>query len=538
MARPRVRVLPLLTTALGVSACTVVGPDFRPPSAPELSQWQETAGPIGTDESRLTREPGTATDWWTVFGDPVLDRLIVEAYAQNLTLRTAGIRIYEARAQLGIAIGEQYPQQQQVGAGYRREAVSKNLGVLRDISNVISIDPTFNVWELGFDAAWELDLWGKFRRGIESADANLLEQVANYDDVLVTLTGDVASAYTQIRTFEERLVLARRNVALQKRSLAITRLRFADGVATELDVQEATALLNKTEALVPELENGLRQSMNALTLLLGLAPGELGSLLGGPGEIPKPPEDVAVGIPSELLRRRPDIRAAEMRAAAQSAQIGFAEADLYPAFTLAGSIGFQSSDLSDLLAGRSVAGFFNPGVTWNVFNYGRIKNNVRVQDARLQELIVDYQNTVLKAYKEVEDAAAAFVQGQRQADFLAKSVAASERAVDIALLQYADGTADYTRVLNTQTSLVRTQDQLTAVRGQIVSNLVALYKALGGGWQIRDGRDFVPPQTRNAMSNRTDWGDLLAPDAVPEGEKALTPPPSPEPPTLFDRLPE
>ena len=542
MARSVLRFLALLPTALALSACVVVGPDFAPPEAPPLAEWPGAAEVSFKDdkgdESPVTREPETHAAWWRAFDDPALDRLVAMAYAQNPSLQAAGIRIYEARAQLGIAVGEQYPQKQAVGVGYKRQTISKNLGVMRDITRVIDIDPTFNVYQFGFDAAWELDFWGKFRRGIESADAVLLQQVASYDDALITIAGDVANAYTQIRTFEERLTLARKNVTLQRQSLAVARLRFRDGVATELDVQEATALLNNTQALIPQLEIGLRKSKNALSLLLGLPPGSLEDLLGNSGAIPRPPPDVALGIPAELLRRRPDIRAAEMQAAAQSAQIGFAKADLYPSFTISGSVGLRASDISYLFEPQSIAGIFNPGISWNLFNYGRIMNNVRVQDARLQELIFSYQNTVLTAYQEVEDALAGFVQEQRQAHFLAKSAAASERAVGVALLQYREGTADYTRVLNTQTSLVRTQDQLTASRGQIVLNLVALYKALGGGWQVRDGRDFVSPTTRQTMAERTDWGRLLKPGAVPEGEDALSPPPSPEPPTLFYRYPD
>lgn len=519
--------LPVLLLGAG---CAVVGPDFKRPEPPVPDTWQALADTGREAGIQITTRDAEHAQWWKVFDDPVLNRLIELAYQQNLSLQTAGVRIYQARAQLGIAVGEQFPQSQEVAAGYRGQRVSKNVGVLRDISRVVDVDPSFHVFETGFDAAWELDMWGKFRRGVESAGAALVQQVADYDDVLVSLAGDVASTYTTIRTLQQQLAITRRNVALQKRSLGITRVRFDDGVTTELDVQEATVLLNDTQALIPQITNGLRQAKNALSVLLGMPPGKVDDLVGEPRPIPSPPADVAVGVPAELLRRRPDIRAAELQAAAQSAQIGVAKADLYPSFTLAGAIGVRASDAGDLFSGRSVAGVFNPGITWDVFNYGRIRNNVRVQDARLQELLVNYQNTVLTAYQEVEDALAAFLQDQRQAAYLEKSVRAAKRAGDIAVLQYQDGTADYTRVLNTQTGALRAEDRLVALRGQIVKDLIALYKALGGGWQIRMGRDFIPAATRNAMSERTNWGKILQPEALPADAETLEPPASPPPP--------
>jgi NodT family efflux transporter outer membrane factor (OMF) lipoprotein len=521
-----------------VTGCTVVGPDFELPSVPIMSDWLKSDIEPEPDLTLIEPKADPVARWWTVFNDPVLDRLVEIAYKENLTLRVAAVRIFEARAQLGIVIGDQYPQQQTVGTDYKHEKISTSFGVVEDINQVVPINPTFSRWQLGFDAGWELDLWGQVRRGIESADANLVAQIADYDDVLVTLTGDVASTYVTIRTLEERLALVLEDVADQKESLRITEIRYDNGATTELDVQEATALLNNTEAMVPALESALRQAKNALSYLLGMPPGNLEDILGGPGKIPVPPADVAIGVPAELLRRRPDIRAAELEAAAQSAQIGVALADLYPSFAITGSVGLQASTFAEMFSGNSLAGFINPGFSWNVLNYGRIRNNVRVQDARLQELLVNYQNTVLNAYGEVEDALVAFVQTQREAGFLSNSVDASKEAVRIALLQYQDGTADYTRVLNTQTSLVRSQDQLTATRGDIVNNLIAVYKALGGGWQIREGQDFLPAATKQQMRERTDWGDLLGPGAIPAEDEQLEPPPSPEPPTLFRRPPD
>ncbi len=527
-----------LAAILLLAGCEVVGPNFDSPAAPTMDTWLETGSALETEKEQVEATSDPVTEWWEVFDDPVLDQLVETAYNQNLTLRTAAIRIFEARAQLGIVIGDQYPQQQEVGGAFKREVISENIGVLREISSFIPVNRGFNSWKVGFDAGWELDFWGKFRRGIESADANLVLQIANYDGVLITITGDVATTYVTIRTLEERLALAIENAAIQSESLRITKIRYDNGVTTELDVQEATTLLNNTLALIPALENGLRQAKNALSVLLGMPPSDLEAILGGPGRIPIPPPEVAIGVPAELLRRRPDIRAAELEAAAQSAQIGVALADLYPSFTLSGSVGLDASDFVDLFKPDSFTGFISPAFTWNVLNYGRIRNNVRVQDARLQELLVNYENTVLNAFLEVENALIAFLQTQRESEFLARGVQASRKAVRIAQLQYEDGTADYTRVLNTQTALVRGQDQLTATKGDIVNNLVAVYKALGGGWQIREGQPFLPMATKVEMRERTDWGELLGPEAVPAEDEQLDPPPSPEPPTLFDRPPD
>ncbi len=511
-----------MALSLLVGGCTTLGPDFKPPEAPESKSWLETKDP------RVNSKTVDYSSWWSVLNDPVLNKLIKIAYNQNLTLRTAGIRILEARAQLGIATGAQYPQLQTLGGGYQANRSSRNDPLFGEGS-----DRTFDSFDLGFDAAWELDFWGRFRRGVESADANLIASIAEYDDVLVTLTAEVARAYVSIRTFEERIVIARRNVEIQARSLQIAEVRFRNGATTELDVRQAESLLRNTEALIPELQLGRRQAINALNTLLGMPPSELQSILSGPEAIPVPPAEVAVGVPAELLRRRPDIRQAELQAAAQSALIGVATADLYPSFSIAGSIGYLADDGRELFESDSLTGIIRPGFSWNIFNYGRLKNNVRAQDARFQQLIVTYQNTVLNAYQEVEDALVGILRSQEQVGFLSQAVQATARSVDLAVVQYRDGVADYTRVLNTQTALVDQQDRLTSTRGNVVLSLVAMYKGLGGGWQLRYGKPFVPENTVDEMRDRTDWGRLLPPKK--ELPKELEPPPRAKEQKLFPR---
>ena len=437
--------LPIFASSF-VAGCALVGPDFFAPPAPQKPGWTDAA------DSGVSQRNQPSIEWWRRLNDPVLNGFVDTAFQQNLTLQIAAVRIYEARAQLGIVLGDRFPQSQKVGIDYKKEKLSKDVGVLKEISKFDkNFDPTFETWSAGFDASWELDLWGQVRRGIQAATANVIVQVANYDDVRVTLVGDVATAYVTIRELQAELALARSNVTSQTDSLKITEARFKDGVTTELDVDEATALLNNTKAEIPALEADLAKAENALAVLLGVPPGDIDAAVRRRRAIPDPPARIGVGIPADLLVRRPDVRAAEMRAAAQSAQIGVAQADLYPQLGFTGQIGFKASDFADLFTGNSLVGAINPGISWNFLNYGRIINNVRVQDARYQETIINYQQTVLKAYREVEDALTSFLKAKQQALYLARASTAAQKAAKIALDQYEQGTADYSRVLNTQT---------------------------------------------------------------------------------------
>ncbi|MGD9031504.1 MAG: efflux transporter outer membrane subunit [Desulfobacteraceae bacterium] len=487
-----------------LSGCAMVGPDYiKPPPAPQQKEWIEQKDP------KIKAEPTDLSNWWEVFDDPVLNSLVEQAYQQNLPLRIAGLRILEARAQLGIAYGNLYPQQQQGSgaAGYNR--ISRNrLNLPPDVRK--NIDNDLNIYALGFDAVWELDFWGKFRRNVESGLGALEASIASYDDVLVSLTAEVARTYVAIRTLEERLEIARENVRIQERSLQIAEARFKGGEVSELDVAQAKALLSETQSLIPRLSRNLRQAKNGLSILLGKMPSELNEILEGPKPIPAVPTEVTVGVPAELLRRRPDIRLAERQLAAQSPRIGVAKAELYPAFSLLGTIGLASLSTGNFFDSDSVTAQAGGGFTWNILNYGRIKNNVRAQDAIFQELAVNYQNAVLRAAQEVEDSMVAFLRTQEEAKFLSSSVQAYKRSVDLSLLQYREGLVDYQRVLDTQRFLTRSQETYVTRKGDIVINLVAMYKALGGGWQIREDKDFVPEQIKVEMARRTDWGQLLS----------------------------
>ena len=497
-----------VTIVLMMSGCTMVGPDFVKPEAPLLDDWMETQAP------GLSAGQTDYSNWWRVFDDPVLDNLVEKAYQQNLSLQIAGIRIYEARAQLGIAVGNLYPQQQSASG----ELTTNKLSTSADTP---FIDTNFNELRLGFDASWELDIWGRFRRSVQSGVANLEATIASYDNVLVSLTAEVARTYIVIRTLEKQVVVAVNNVKLQERSLQIAEVRFKEGAVSELDVTQAKSLLSDTQALVPRLESSLRRAQNALAILLGVLPGTLTEMLIGLAEIPVASEAVIIDIPNNLLRRRPDIRLAELQIATQSPQIGIAKADLYPQFFLFGNIGWRSSDTNSVSVQNSLGDIFSykslfwnagPGFNWNILNYGRIRNSVRVEDARLQELVVNYKDTVLNAQREVEDAMVAFTRSKEEERFLKVSVTAAQRSVELSLLQYREGLVDYQRVLDSQRFLATQEERLTEVSGQVSTDLVATYKALGGGWQIREGEEIVSTENRNEMIERTSWGGLLDPE--------------------------
>jgi len=508
--------------ALALAGC-MIGPDFKPPAAPLARQWQELHGDA-IDATRLEYR-----DWWSALDDPVLTQLIELAYRQNLTLLAAGVRVLQARAQLGVAIGELYPQQQEASA-----ALSYNHIPVSIPYNVVS--NTYWQAAFGLQAGWEIDVWGKVRRGIESADDAFLASVADYDDVLVTLTGDVASTYVKMRTAEKQQAIARANIVRQKKALAIAQARFAGGVVTKRDVYQAENVLGATEAAVPQLNIEIQRAKNALSTLLGMPPGSVDALLGESSGIPVAPERIAVGIPADLLRRRPDVRKAELDAAAQCAQIGFAKGDLLPAFSLVGNLGtiatdVGQADLGKVFSAGNLAYSAGPAVQWNILNYGQISNNVRVQDAKFQTLLVEYQHAVLEAQQEVENGITEFAQSRVQAGFLQQSVAAAEGALEIALLEYKGGTVDFTVVLTAEQNLYQAQNSLAVAQGNIPLGLVKAYRALGGGWELREGNDFVPTATREEMADRTDWGTLLAPELLRPQAPGL-PSPDDEGPTV------
>jgi NodT family efflux transporter outer membrane factor (OMF) lipoprotein len=493
-----------LAAPLLVSGCKV-GPNYLPPTAAVNEGWLSQAG-----------EGEVNPRWWDTFNDPTLSSLVQMGYQQNLSLRAAGLRVLEARAARGIAVGQFFPQLQEVTGSVGAHQISAN-------DALAAGDRSFATDSVGIQAAWELDFWGKFRRGIEAADAEVLLSVADYDAVLVSLIGDIATDYILICSLEERLVYARDNAKLQADTLSLTNTRFRAGAVSELDVSTARATLANTEALIPDLENSLRQTKLALSILLGRTPSdldaELAPAMGGTIHLPEAPSQIATGIPAELLRRRPDVRAAERSAAAQSARIGQAVADLYPRISITGATGFVSStfegartpNLGNIFDANSFAGFIGLQVNWPILNYGRITGNVRVQDARYEEAVAAYQETVLRAAGDVEGGLSDFLRSKERTTYLVEAVDASERSVELSLIQYRAGAVDFIRVNTAQTALVQQQDSLVVSRAAISLGAVRTYRALGGGWEIREGQEFIDKDTADRMRARTNWGDVLKP---------------------------
>lgn len=500
--------LHVMATSCLLIGCTSVGPDYQTPSASVQTSWQESG------DARVKSDAEELREWWRVLADPVLDRLIDRALEQNLTLQQAALRIVEARAIRQIAKGQQFPQLQELRGDFRRTEVSENA------PNAAFGDRTYGEWSVGFDVAWEVDLWGKFSRGVEAAVAELQASVADYDDLVVAVTAEVATVYVQMRFLERRRTIAEANVALQKESLRIAQARLDAGAVTELDVAQARSLLLRTQAAIPTFDANIREARNALSVLLGLPPSgaELGLEASEP-TIPDPPTDVATGMPADLLRRRPDIRRAERLAAAQCARIGIAKADLYPALSLVGSVGLLTGDstnagtrgdgLGDLFEASSFTGTIGPSVSLPILNYGRITNDVRAQDSRFQQLILNYQDTVLRAAQEVEDSLVRYLRAQERAEFLAGSVTASKRALDLAETQYQNGAVDFQRVLDTQRSLALVEDELATAQSDVALFWVATYKALGGGWELTTPRTILPDRILDEMRARTNWGTWL-----------------------------
>lgn len=502
------RQIAMLCGAFALAGC-MVGPDFERPDAPRLDSWSQGANLEVDSRTGFTSRSAQTAAWWHVFQDDTLNGLIAQAYRENVGLQAAGVRVYQARAQLGIARGELFPQQQQAGAGVKRVRWSTHDPLIRDLQDIGRVSNHITRVSAGFDAGWELDIWGKIRRDVQSADANLKATLASYDDALITLTGDIAATYVTVRELQQLIVITKRNAALQRKSLQLTRLRLENGAATKLDVNEATILYNNTQSLLPKYQSELAQGYNALSLLLSEPPGGIKNRLTSSSRLPKVPAEVAIGVPAELLRRRPDIRYAEYLAAAQSAQIGVAQADLYPAFSISGAVGVRASDFSDLFSAGSMTGFINPAFSWNFLNYGRIRNNVRVQDAQFQELLLNYKNTVLSAYGEVENALVAFLRSKQEAAYLRRSVVAARSAVKEVQDQYQDGTASYNRVVDAQKSLLTAEERYLAAHSDVLTNLVAVYKGLGGGWLPENVDGLISEETRLQMADRTNWGELL-----------------------------
>lgn len=455
----------------GCVTLVTVGPDYTPPETKMPDAWHQAA------TEGLAEGEANLQTWWDTLNDPVLADLIDRAGQGNLDLKEAVARIREARARLGIASGEQFPDIDGQGF-FERSRTSK--GITEAVPP--PQDRTDNFYGMGLDSSWEIDFWGRIKRSIESADASLKASIEDYRDVVVLLLADVASNYVEVRALQARIRLARANVEIQRRTLQLTKDRLEAGIAPELDVRQAELNLATTESVIPTLQILLVQAINRLGVLLGEHPSTLHAELAKPASIPKPPEEVTVGLPADLLRQRPDIRRAERSLAAQTAQIGVATADLYPRFSLLGTFALEAVDGVKFFDSGNQAYGFGPAFRWNIFDGGRIRNNIKAQDALTEQVLVRYENTVLRALEDVENSMVAYVQERDRREALARSVVAAERSVEIVEQAYIIGLTDFQNVLDTQRSLFEQQDALAESEGDVTQNLIRIYKALGGGW--------------------------------------------------------
>lgn len=475
---PRSVAPPLAAAAIALLAGCTVGPDYAPspPAVPDAFGRldDQPRGP-----SRAVAGPADLTRWWSRLGDPALDSLVARAVGGNLDLRIAAARVREARALRGIAAADQYPSVN-AGADYSRSRRSENAGTNGLLPD--SADGQ-DLYQAGFDASWELDVFGGVRRNVEAADADVQAAEEGRRDVLVTLVAEVARTYVDLRTFQRRLDIARRNVVAAQDSVDLSNSRFQAGLTGELDVAQARAQLETRVSQIPPLESGLAQSVHRLGVLLGTQPTSLREELAASAPIPVAPAEIPVGLPSDLLRRRPDVRRAERNLAAATARVGVATADLYPRFSLTGYFQLQSDQIGTLFDMNSRAWGIGPSVRWNIFDGGRIRANIAAADARTQQSLASFERAVLGSLEETENALVAFAQEQSRRAALLRAVDANTRAVDLATQLYSSGLRDFLNVLASQQQLFESQDQLAQSDRAVTADLIALYKALGGGWE-------------------------------------------------------
>jgi outer membrane protein, multidrug efflux system len=467
----------MVITAMCLALLTgcAIGPNYRQPNVSTPPSW---TSPLADGE---TNSPAHMVAWWKNFSDTNLDQLMAAAVQSNLTLRVAEAHVLEARASEGVVAGGLWPS---VGSSvaYSRNRWGKNSFPPLPPSTVLD----YNLYNAGFDAAWELDIFGGTRRAVEAANAEIGAAEYNQRDVMVSLLAEVARNYITARGYQQRLTITRNNILVQQEILDLTSNRFQNGLSSDLDVQQATAVLTSTEAQVPTLETGFRRMAYDLAVLLGQPPGALLEEISTQKPIPLTPPMVPVGLPSDLLQRRPDVQRAERELAASTARIGVAKADYFPKFSLTGFAALESISASDWFDYDSRAWSAGPTVQWELFEAGRIRANVRVQNARQEQSLDAYQQTVLVALKETESALTAYAREEVRRKLLSQSVEANQQALELSTQLYKSGLSDFIRVLDSERSLYAAQDALVQSDQTVSLNLVQLYKALGGGWEAAE----------------------------------------------------
>lgn len=460
--------LPLLALFTALLAGCAAGPDYRTPEVSAPAAWHSA---MKGGLKSVSPEAAQLAQWWNGLDDPHLSRLIEEAAANNLDLKLAQARLREARARRGVSAADRFPTLN-AGAGANRSRSSEEMGFGGGVSET---------WSAQFDASWELDVFGGKRRALESAEASLEASREDLRDVQVSLLAEVALNYIEMRGYQARLTIAQSNLATQTETWQLTRWRHEAGLTTQLDEDQARLNLEQTRSQLPALQTGLEQSKNRLAVLLGRKPGELAEL-ETPAAIPLIPAEVAVGIPAETLRQRPDLRRAERQLAAATAQVGVATAALYPNFSLSGTLGLQALSSANLLQASARMFSVAANAGWVLFDAGRIRQNIEVQNALQEQALIRYESAVLGALRDVENALVAYAEEQNRRQSLAAAVEAAQSAAELAASQYAAGLIDFQAALDTQRSLLSLQDQLSQSEAAVTSNLARLYKVLGGGW--------------------------------------------------------
>src|SRR5918995_2303931 len=459
-----------------IAGCSV-GPNYKKPDIAVADGWSEAP------QTGIDTRSAPLSKWGTEFNDPLLNALVERAVQSNLDVRLAEARIRESRALRAVTASDLWPGLETSGS-YRRSRSSENAFVSGEGGDAfLGGNGAGDLFRAGFDSSWEVDVFGGVRRSIEAADANVAASIEERRNALVTLLGDVARNYIEARGFQRRLAVARPNLQAQQETLDLTKVRFEAGLSSDFEVAQAEGQVNTTAAQIPALESALKGSVHRLDVLLGQQPGAVWTEVSNEAPIPALPPQTHVGLPAELLRRRPDIRRAERLLASTTAQIGAATADLYPRFSLIGAFGFQSISASDLISAPSRFWSVGPRIFWPVFDAGRIRANIEVRNAQQEQALTLYEKTILVAFEDVENSLVNYAREQVRYRALIDAVAANRRAVQMANELYTRGLVDFLNVLESQRSLYASESELAQSETVMASNLVALYKALGGGWE-------------------------------------------------------
>ena len=459
----------LILLCITLASCGPVGPDYQRPEIETPATW---TGELQGDLTAAQLEPTVLSDWWKTLNDETLTSLIDRAIAANLDLRAAEAQVRQARAQRNIAGASRFPTID-AGAAAGRSRGSDNVGG----------GGTSELYSTSFDASWELDIFGGQRRQREAAEADLQAAKELRRDVLITVLSEVALNYVELRTFQSQLIVAEDNLRIQEETLEIVQAQYDLGKVTKLDLDRATVNVFNTRSAIPNLAQNIARAKNRLAILLGQAPGSLNTELNLSQSLPKPDVQVVLGVPAETIRRRPDVRQSERQLAAETARIGVATADLYPKFTLNGTIGLESLSSGNLFESASRTFALGSGANFNVFDGGRIRQRIEVQNALQEQAMINYESRILTALEDVENAIVAFTQEQIRYQSLNESAEAAQSAADIAKERYKAGATNFLTVLDAERELLTVQDRRSASKGTIVSNLIRLYKSLGGGWE-------------------------------------------------------